>query len=45
MSKLRSNQSEKLLEKLGMNGLEPLGLMDDDTLLDYMVIGKRPAKL
>jgi hypothetical protein len=33
--------SEKLLQKLGVNGLEPDGLIDDDKTLDYMVISKK----
>jgi hypothetical protein len=41
----KETSSEKLPRKLRMNGLEPRGLIDDDTILDYMVISKRPAEL
>jgi len=33
--------SEKLLQKLSVNGLEPDGLIDDDKTLDYVVISKK----
>lgn len=41
----KETSSEKLLGKLRMHGLEPRGLIDDDTNPDYVVISKRPTKL
>jgi ubiquinone/menaquinone biosynthesis C-methylase UbiE len=37
----KETSSEKLLTRLGMNGLKPLELVDHETSLDYVVIGKR----
>jgi ubiquinone/menaquinone biosynthesis C-methylase UbiE len=38
----KETSGEKLLRKLGMNGLEPGELVDHDTTLDYIVISKKP---